>query len=89
MKIASQIWQKEFESPEWFREEIVYFLRSENQWITEIWEYNRDEKGRIYESILKKRKTYPRGSKSKIMEKFPWLKHRNTWTDNYERVKNY
>ena len=37
MKIASKVWQKEYESTEWYREEIVYFLRSENKWITEIW----------------------------------------------------
>ena len=89
MKIASLIWQKDYESPEWYREEIVYFFRPDNQWITEIWVYNRDEEGMIYDTFLEEEKTYPRGSKKKIMEKFPWLKHRPTWTDNYERIKNY
>ena len=64
-------------------------MRSENKWITEIWKYNKDEDGIIYESILKEEKKYPRGSKPIIEKKFPWLKHRQTWTDKYKRVKNY
>jgi len=79
VRIYNKIWQKEYEDPEWFKEEIIYFDRDKNTWITEIWLFNRDENGDIYETILEEEKQYPRGSKLVMEKKFPWLINRPTW----------
>lgn len=89
MKIYHKVWQKEYESPEWFKEELIYFDRDKNEWITEVWKFTRNEEGDIEETILEEEKNYARGSKPIIEEKFPWLKHRKTWNLKYEKVKNY
>ena len=87
MKIYHKVWQKEYESHEWFKEELIYFDRDKNEWITEVWKFTKNEEGDIEETILEEEKKYSRGSKPIIEKKFPWLKHRKTWNIKYQPKK--
>ena len=87
MKIYNKIWQKQYESPEWFAEELVYFDKDKDKWITKVWKYTKDESGGIWEAILEEEQEYPRGSKLVIERKFPWLNNRKTWNTKYQPEK--
>jgi len=87
MEIHNKIWQKKHESPKWFTEEIVYFDKNKNKWITEAWKYTKNESGDIEEVILKEEQQYPRGSKLIIERKFPWLHNRKNWNIKYQPEK--
>tara|TARA_R100000734_G_C3216004_1_gene29318 strand:- start:195 stop:470 length:276 start_codon:yes stop_codon:yes gene_type:complete len=79
MNIASEIFQKNYEDVEWFQEELVYYFEETNEWKSEVWKFNRNQDGDIETTELVEEKSYPRGSKPILEEKFPWLKHNKKW----------
>jgi|TARA_R100000781_G_scaffold112795_1_gene80394 hypothetical protein len=89
MRLHGKIWQKGYEASDWIKEELVYFNKSKNIWVTEVYKYFKDEDGEIIEVECLSDNNYPRGSKDKLETLFPWLKKRPTWVNNYKSVKNY
>ena len=89
MNIASHITQKNYEGTEWFQEEMVYFFKETNEWKSEVWRYNINEDGDIEESELVEDKTYSKGSKHILEDKFPWLRYNKKWKPYKPKLEPY
>lgn len=89
MNIASEVFQKYYEDPTWFQEELVYFFKDSGEWISEVWKYTKDDEGNIENTELVEEKSYPKGSKPKLEDKFPWLRYHDKWTPYKSKQERY